>query len=261
MKYKKSKNPEVIELTKTCRDRIYPISNISFIPNEHGTKSCIWCGDPLKTRHPAARYCKDDACKYSAYAWANPQGDDGKRLLLIRQDWKCNICGFDWSNNKEAIWVGKGAKKRSLIPEDKRPEVDHIIPISKGGQAIGLENTQCICFSCHKQKSKIDNSGLRQRDPVSVRKRYLKKQYEKISDRQRDYMMKTPYTHREWDKLKEYSDSFFIDILTIEELNEYIEYYESKRYISYTDKLKDLRKIKVDKYNIVLNTGSDTKDG
>lgn len=42
-----------------------------------------------------------------------------------------------------------------------RPEVDHIIPIHKGGISLGLENHQAICYTCHKAKSKVDNSGPR----------------------------------------------------------------------------------------------------
>lgn len=161
--YKKSKNPEVEELTKSYTDRIYPITTISFIPNEQGIRSCIWCGDPLKSRHALTRYCKDPECMKSAYAWSNPQGDEGKKYLLEMQDWKCKLCGYDYSAVKAAVFVGKSAKKRALIPEDRRPEVDHIVPISKGGQSLGLENHQCICYTCHKAKTKIDNSGPRKK--------------------------------------------------------------------------------------------------
>ena len=49
------------------------------------------------------------------------------------------------------------------VPAKENPEVDHIVPIYKGGQSLGLDNHQCICYTCHKAKSKIDNSGPRKK--------------------------------------------------------------------------------------------------
>lgn len=46
-------------------------------------------------------------------------------------------------------------------PTERLPEVDHIVPFAKGGQAIGFDNHQALCYSCHKTKSKLDNSGPR----------------------------------------------------------------------------------------------------
>jgi 5-methylcytosine-specific restriction endonuclease McrA len=44
---------------------------------------------------------------------------------------------------------------------DRKPEIDHIHPISKGGAALGLDNHQAICYTCHKAKTSVDNSGPR----------------------------------------------------------------------------------------------------
>lgn len=44
-----------------------------------------------------------------------------------------------------------------------RLEVDHILAISKGGQSVGLDNHQAICYSCHKEKTKKDLSGKRRK--------------------------------------------------------------------------------------------------
>lgn len=45
---------------------------------------------------------------------------------------------------------------RRAIPRDIRPEVDHVLAISLGGTALGLENHQVLCAKCHKVKTKSD---------------------------------------------------------------------------------------------------------
>ena len=37
-----------------------------------------------------------------------------------------------------------------------KPEVDHIVAISKGGESLGNSNHQAICYTCHKTKTKQD---------------------------------------------------------------------------------------------------------
>jgi hypothetical protein len=111
-----------------------------------------------------------------------PQKEDSLKFLLIRQEWKCSDCQFDYRPILEGIlekeykrypstpkipleelpwWYLKRLK--SAAPKDRKPEVDHILAISKGGQSIGLENVRCLCCVCHKKKSKIDNSGPRKK--------------------------------------------------------------------------------------------------
>lgn len=50
---KPTKNPWVIEKTKSSFDRQCPLSSIPYVVRSDGTKGCIWCGDDLKTKHPA----------------------------------------------------------------------------------------------------------------------------------------------------------------------------------------------------------------
>lgn len=168
--YKKSKNPKVDEITKSFTGRIYAVTKLDYIAREDGTNGCIWCGDVLKSKHLLARYCKDRHCMGSAYAWSNPQ-KNGRSYLLERQGHKCNLCGYDYS--------GLNLHK---IPAERQPEVDHIVPISKGGQSLGLENHQAICYTCHKIKSKADNSGPKpKKTPEELHLFRLKRTFNRLS--------------------------------------------------------------------------------
>lgn len=177
--YKPSINPAVVELTKSHRERSYRIGDLPYIRVD-GEKRCYWCGDPLKTKHHAQRYCKDENCSRSAFAWGNPQKENGMWFLLQKQDWKCAICQFDWKQYVKDHVIGKSygthsktdfvefneylvIRLKQKIEQKYKPEVDHIIPIYKGGQALGLDNHQILCFTDHKAKSKIDNSGPRKK--------------------------------------------------------------------------------------------------
>ena len=60
--------------------------------------------------------------------------------VLERDGWKCQLCGISTPKSLR----GKDHKRA--------PELDHIIPISKGGSHTKL-NTQCLCKSCNGWKS------------------------------------------------------------------------------------------------------------
>lgn len=115
-----------------------------------------------------------------AFSWANPQNEYGLNILLARQNWKCNACQYDYGPlvsqlltngrvyNKPAdhniqMCPSLALRIKQHSPEGTKPEVDHIIPISKGGQSIGFDNLQTICVQCHKAKTKVDNSGPRKK--------------------------------------------------------------------------------------------------
>lgn len=117
-------------------------------------------------------------------AWANPQKEEALTFLLMRQDYKCNVCKHDWAPLAQEVWARMHANRydaahwatvdfktqfnwgftrriKSNCPQEHALEVDHIVPIYKGGTALGLDNHQAICYTCHKAKSKVDNSGPR----------------------------------------------------------------------------------------------------
>lgn len=179
-----AKNPAIEQLTKSCKDRRINLSDLDPVVVD-GTKCCRWCMAKLSGRKYA--WCSDE-CSSMAWAWANPQKEGGLHILMARQDFKCAKCAYDYMPYVEDTikYLNKNASSTRMftvhpdkikekiserlmkilkykVPTDRRPEVDHIVPISKGGQSIGFDNHQAICYCCHKAKTKVDLSGKRKK--------------------------------------------------------------------------------------------------
>lgn len=174
-------NPLIFELAKSCKERSIHLGAIKVVIEEvdgQKVRKCAWCGQG-KLRTKSQRYCSPD-CATSCMAFGYPQKEDALGLLLVSQEWKCKLCSYDYRPLMQSLidadkrrygsvdgadltklpwWYIKRLKNR--VPSDRRPEVDHIVPIYKGGQALGLENHQAICYTCHKAKTSIDLSGKR----------------------------------------------------------------------------------------------------
>lgn len=185
--FKKSNNPLVAELTKTVKKRSHNLSCLRPLKLEElddrgkNKRLCAWCyTDEIKSFHGNARYCSK-ACGTSAMAWAFPQKEDSLKYLLMAQDYKCAHCQFDYKPfliemiEKErkrfgGVWELLDLpwfyfkRLKNIVPADRKPEIDHILAISKGGISLGQENHQVLCFLDHKIKSKIDNSGPRKKN-------------------------------------------------------------------------------------------------
>jgi HNH endonuclease len=177
--FKPSKNPRIEELTKSHRERRINLSDIDPVVIDD-VKCCRWCVTPLKGRK--YMWCSTE-CQTMAWAWANPQKEGGLHILLARQDFKCDICQFDYmpyvqdairymNQNRKTIdpeTIREKINERLMkilkykAPSDRLPEVDHIVPIYKGGQSLGLDKVRCLCYLCHKAKTKVDNSGPRKK--------------------------------------------------------------------------------------------------
>ncbi len=182
--FKPSGNPKVLELTKSIKERSYNLSCLRPIKleelNSKGKpkRLCAWCaiGELFNGNQ---KYCSNN-CSNSAMAWSYPQKEDSLRFLLIKQNWKCNHCQYDYLplinlivekdrgllgpkfNLEELPWYYlKRLKERCA--KEYLPEVDHILAIRNGGASLGQENHQILCFTCHKIKSKVDNSGPRKK--------------------------------------------------------------------------------------------------
>lgn len=180
--FKPSGNPKVKELTETFFERSYQLSRLKVIKtlelNIHGNpkRFCAWCAIGI-LHHGNQKYCCQE-CLNSAMAWCYPQKEDGLRYLLIRQNFKCSGCQYDYlpilkdilekdrhyhlkDFNPDIIAFYYFKRLKDKTPKEFRPEVDHIIPVYKGGTTLGIDNHQCLCYTCHKKKTGIDLSGKR----------------------------------------------------------------------------------------------------
>lgn len=178
--FKPSVNPTIEELTKSHRERQYPLGYLKSIKLADGTKQCIWCLTTLSGQK--RKWCSEN-CSNMAMAWGYPQSEFGLHVLLARQDFKCNACAYSYMPEieKAVMYLNRNHKTidpsklytdirpilmkilKQRVPRDRTPEVDHVIPISKGGPSLGLDNHNCLCYLCHKTKTRIDNSGPRKR--------------------------------------------------------------------------------------------------
>lgn len=155
-------------LNENKGSRSIPIMNIEN-PVIMGIKHCKWCA-----KNPAygqKQYCSED-CKFSMYVFAYPQTFPATRILMERQNFKCAVCKYDYMPFVEDAMVeiesnlehgevfdwdersfGVLERVNRTVPEERKPEVDHIIQVSEGGETFGLNNVEIKCKSCHKTKT------------------------------------------------------------------------------------------------------------
>lgn len=156
-------------LNENKGSRSIPIMSIEN-PVISGVKHCKWCArTPV---YGQKQYCSED-CKFSMYVFAYPQTFPATRILMERQNFKCAVCSydyvpfiekaidkltedidvaFDWDEHAYSVLekVNKG------VPEERKPEVDHIIQVSEGGDTFGLNNVEIKCKSCHQTKTSAE---------------------------------------------------------------------------------------------------------
>lgn len=121
-------------------------------------RSCLWCQAPFVPSHGGRTTCSV-ACS-RARAGAQPAAKVAKRSarlrrkalqrgatvelfdpveILERDRWRCHLCGE------------KTPRKLRGTYDARAPEVDHIIPLSKGGEH-SRRNTACACRACNLAK-------------------------------------------------------------------------------------------------------------
>ena len=67
---------------------------------------------------------------YSGTRWSRL-----RRRILDRDGWRCRVCG-----------------------KPGRLEADHVVPLERGGDAWDPDNLQCLCRSCHIEKTTRENT-------------------------------------------------------------------------------------------------------
>ncbi len=75
-----------------------------------------------------------------------------QRFKALRRDnYTCQDCGDKYSTTY------KGLSGIEIEDEmDGKLEVDHIKPVSIGGDGLDLDNLQTLCIKCHRKKTKSD---------------------------------------------------------------------------------------------------------
>lgn len=150
--YIEPENPKVISLANSSSGRRYiPLTNLK----KYKKDLCCWCLKKLDS--PRKKYCSS-YCSNSAWMFFSPQRY-ARNYLLLRQKWKCAICRFQW----EKVRSGKGKllndQNVNYYKTLRGQEVDHIVPIHQGGEAVGLDNVQMVCSQCHRLKSGNERRG------------------------------------------------------------------------------------------------------
>ncbi len=123
---------------------------VEFVQSSTGGRPSEYCSDECrdaknriikKLHHVARRKARGSdshrkrarrfGCKYEAVV---------TNKVLERDGYRCKLCGV------------KTPKRKRGTYDDDAPELDHIVPLSKGGEHSYL-NTQCACRKCNIEKA------------------------------------------------------------------------------------------------------------
>ncbi len=132
--------------TKKCRDAFFQSKATRELHADIGTRSCGGCGESFQPRQRGGVYCSercrrvvDNQTRNARRHRADVRECVSPRAVFERDGWRCQLCG---------VRVHK-SKRGSTHP--RAPELDHILPLSKGGDHT-YRNTQCACRACNSSK-------------------------------------------------------------------------------------------------------------
>lgn len=122
-----------------------------FVPVEF---SCLECGKTVQTtyRQPRSSFCSDACSLRNAKRIRRKMERARLREVKVervdpmkvfdRDGWRCQICG------------AKTPKAKRGKIDSRAPELDHIVPLSVGGEH-SYRNTQCACRECNGKKGNM----------------------------------------------------------------------------------------------------------
>lgn len=141
---------------KYCCDECKPKHKYEYVSIAPQVKACVLCGReyrPKKTGGRPHEFCSDECRELSNKALKRIDKARRKAVLrgatvekvdpfvvFDRDKWTCQLCGR------------KTPQKMRGTYGDNAPELDHIVPLSKGGEHSYM-NTQCSCRKCNGLKS------------------------------------------------------------------------------------------------------------
>lgn len=115
-------------------------------------RPCVGCGLSTGATHAGTNYCeqcraasiKQQRRASKARRRATERGLEAERFdpleILMRDGWRCHICGVSTPKRLRGTY------------NDRAPELDHIVPLAKGGQHTRI-NTACACRKCNGTKA------------------------------------------------------------------------------------------------------------
>lgn len=153
-----SKPKATIRLCRVCSCEVAPSRNVcdgckapAYKPIPRVQSSCIGCGNPIvgtaakkKCRRCSRKaFVKKDRILRKARHRARYYGVEYEpivpRKVFDRDGWRCQVCGIKTPKAKRGTY------------EANAPELDHRVPLSKGGGHV-WSNVQCCCRSCNMRK-------------------------------------------------------------------------------------------------------------
>lgn len=130
------------------------------------TSTCQICGQEFNQRGHKLKYCSP-LCSAQAQAEVYKRNTLTRRALrktngnvetinpkeiFDRDGWRCRLCG---KKVAKRLYRTKGTKRYA-----NAPSIDHIIPLSRGGQHTKV-NVQCACYLCNCKKGARELGQLR----------------------------------------------------------------------------------------------------
>lgn len=128
---------------KILKERLCNECGKLFIP-EYGNKRRSFCSDYClhKNLHRRRKQKERARMRGAKIEIVNTM------VVFARDGWRCQICKMKLKR-----------KDRGTL-KDSAPELDHIIPLSKGGEH-SYRNTQCACRKCNREKAGNERGQLR----------------------------------------------------------------------------------------------------
>jgi len=106
---------------------------------KYGEHSTVYCSETCRQRARRMLYYTSNNSYLRENAERN--GEKFKAItVLLRDGWRCQLCGKKLNPKHRGTY------------RDDAPELDHVTPLSKGGEH-SKRNTQCACRKCNLSKS------------------------------------------------------------------------------------------------------------